>query len=228
MEQKILGELFGVEVHSPITRSEIRAVVKNQLKHVTQLINTGLTEDQARFDIVDQFESFFSSLSSEDKIRFEKIHAEEVSVAPKEWFGDLTGRDGMDDKYLTNDNAGVLYDVVVEYPFTRDNIRTIVQARSDLMVFLANTHGISIYQASNDLSDEQRLFTEKLSLTDQEKFLNLMTEEMNAHTNALNDETLKINQQTLEQEASNQSLGLIAGAIVIFAFLTIMFFIISK
>ncbi|MFC2998231.1 hypothetical protein ACFODO_23860 [Acinetobacter sichuanensis] len=108
MEQKILGELFGVEVHSPITRSEVRAVVKNQLKHVTQLINTGLTEDQARFDIIDQFESFFSSLSSEDKIRFERIHAEEVSVAPKEWFGDLINKS---DETLENNQQALSQEV---------------------------------------------------------------------------------------------------------------------
>ncbi|MCF0263389.1 hypothetical protein KW868_02720 [Acinetobacter guillouiae] len=230
MERKLLGEIFGVQIHSPINRSEVREVLRNQLKYKSDLqINQSLTEEQSQLEIIDIFESFFNSISENDVEIFNKIHTEEINAAPREWFGNLLSESVIsDDEFLKVGNAGVLYDIEVKYPFTRDNIRTLVQARSDLMVFLANTHGISIYQASNDLSDEQKLFTEKLSIDDQEKFLNLMTEEMNAHTDALNDETARINQQAFKQEVENQYYAQIIGGIVVFACLMFLFFIAFK
>ncbi|MDQ1207286.1 putative nuclease with TOPRIM domain [Acinetobacter baylyi] len=228
MEQKLLGELFGIQIYTPIARSEVREVLRKQLEFKAALqVEKGLTEDQALLEVCDIFDVFFSSISEEDKSNFEKIHSEEVNAAPKEWFGDLL-KNSENDELVKTGLAGFLYDIEVRYPFTRDNIRTIVQARSNLMEFLANTHGISIYQASNDLSDEQKIFTEKLSLSDQEKFLNLMTEEMNAHTNALNDETLRINHQAFKREVENQYYTEIIGGIVIFSCLMFFLFVVFK
>ncbi|WP_111860871.1 hypothetical protein [Acinetobacter sp. CFCC 10889] len=226
MEQKIIGELFGVEVHSPVARGEVREVVRKQLEFKAELqTNQNLTEDQAFLEIVDIFDNFFANISDEDEANFSKMHAEEVSAAPREWFGALIDEhEVVDNKYLEAGIAGVLYDVEVKYPFTRDNIRTLVKARSDLMGFLANTHGISIYQASNDLSDEQDLFLKKFNPSDQVFFLNLMTEEMNAHTNALNDETVKINQQVFKQDVENQYYAQIIGGVIgIFCLIFILF-----
>ncbi|MDC4343623.1 hypothetical protein BFR88_07500 [Acinetobacter pittii] len=228
MEQKLLGELFDVQIHTPIARSEVREVLRKQLEFKAALqVEKGLTEDQAFLEVSDIFDAFFASISEEDKSNFEKIHSEEINAAPKEWFGDLL-ENNEDDEFIKTGIAGFLYDIEVKYPFTRDNIRTIVQARSNLMRFLASTHGVSVYQASNDLSDEQKIFTEKLSLADQEKFLNLMTEEMNAYTNALNDETLRINQQAFKQEISNINLTNTMSGIIVFCCLMFLFFIVFK
>jgi len=228
--KKIIGELFGVTVHSPIIRSEVREVLKRQLEFkVEQQTNQNLTEDQAFLEVADIFDAFFVSISEEDKSNFERIHAEEASVAPKEWYGNI-GINGCVDnsEFIEAGQVGDLYGIQVIYPFVRDNIRKLVQARSELMKSLASTQGISLYQASNDLSDVQAEFTKKFSFEDQEAFLNLMTDEMIAHTNALNDETAKINQQTLEQEISNQNLTNTIGGIVVFCALMFLFFVVFK
>lgn len=96
------------------------------------------------------------------------------------------------------------------------------------MKSIANTQGISLYQASNDLSDVQTEFVKKFSIEDQEIFLNLMTDEMIAQTSALNDETAKLNQQTLEQEISNQNLTSTMAGIIIFCCLMFLFFVVFK
>lgn len=230
MEQIKLGELFGVIIHSPLIRSEIRDVLKRQLEFKTELqVNQGLTEDQAFLEVADVFDAFFASISEEDKSNFERIHAEEASVAPKEWYGNIGINDCVDNsEFIEAGQAGDLYGIQVTYPFVRGNIRKLVQARSEIMKSLASTQGISLYQASNDLSDVQAEFMKKFSFEDQEAFLNLMTDEMIAHTNALNDETAKINQQTLEQEISNQNLTNTIGGIVVFCALMFLFFVVFK
>ena len=228
--KKIICELFGVTVHSPIIRSEVREVLKKQLEFkAEQQANQNLTEDQVFLEVSDIFDAFFASISKEDKSNFERIHAEEVSAAPKEWYSNLGVNDCVDNsEFIEAGQVGDLYGIQVIYPFARDNIRKLVQARSELMKSIASTQGISLYQASNDLSDVQAEFTKKFSFEDQEAFLNLMTDEMIAHTNALNDETTKINQQTLEQEISNQNLTNTIGSIVVFCALMFLFFVVFK
>lgn len=227
MTQKIIGELFGVDVHSPIIRSEVREIVKRQLSFQSEIESSqNLTDEQLRLEIVDIFNIFFGGISEEDKSVFEKMHVEEVNAAPKEWFShEKTTPRSVEVK---NGEVGCLYDIPVKYPFTRDNIRAIVQARSNLMNFMASTQGISLYQASNDLSDEQHLFLSRFDLDDQEKFMVLMTEELIAHTNALNDETAKINQQAFKQEVENQYYTEVIGGIVVFLCLMFLFFVVFK
>lgn len=230
MEKKVIGELFGVTVHSPIIRSEVREVLKRQLEFkAEQQTNQNLTEDQAFLEVADIFDAFFTSISAEDKSIFERIHAEEASIAPKEWYGNIGINGSVDNsEFIEAGQAGDLYGIQVVYPFARENIRRLVQARSELMKSIASTQGISLYQASNDLSDVQAEFTKKFSFEDQENFLNLMTEEMIAHTNALNDETAVINQQTLEQEISNQNLTNTMATIIVFSCLILLFFVVFK
>ena len=230
MGQKIIGELFDIEIHSPIIRSEVRDVLRKQLEFKTELqANQNLTEDQAFLEVADIFEAFFAQISEEDKSNFERIHAEEVSVAPKEWHGNIGINGSVDNsEFIEAGHAGDLYGMQVVYPFVRDNIRRLVQTRSELMKSIASTQGISLYQASNDLDDVQVEFVKKFSFEDQEVFLNLMTDEMIAHTNALNDETVKINQQALEQEISNQNLTNTIGGIVVFCTLMFLFFVAFK
>lgn len=224
MEQIKLGEIFGVTIHSPLIRSEIREVLKRQLEFKKELqANNGLTEDQAFLEVADIFDTFFAQISEEEKSNFERIHAEEASVAPKEWYSYPESSE-----FIKAGHAGDLYGMQVVYPFSRSNIRTLVQARSELMKSIANTQGISLYQASNDLSDVQAEFVKKFSIEDQEVFLNLMTDEMIAHTSALNDETTKLNQQTLEQEISNQNLTSTMAGIIIFCCLMFLFFVVFK
>ena len=230
MEQKILGELFGVAIHSPIIRSEVRDVLKKQLEFKAILqSDQGLTEEQAFLEVADIFEPFFNGLSEIERNTFKKLHAEETNAAPVEWFKGLGLQSGAGNSdFLDTGTAGELYGVQVEYPFIRGNIRDVVQVRGELMKSIANEQGISLYQASNDLSDVQAKFTEKFSYEDQEAFLNLMTEEMIAHTSALNNEAAKINQQTLEQEISNQNITNTIGGIVVFCALMFLFFVVFR
>ena len=87
MDQIKLGGIFGVTIHSPLIRSEIREVLKRQLEFKKELqVNDGLTEDQAFLEVVDIFDTFFAQISEEEKSNFERIHAEEASAAPKEWY----------------------------------------------------------------------------------------------------------------------------------------------
>lgn len=227
MTQKIIGEIFGVDIHSPIIRSEVREVVKRQLSFQPDIeLSQTLTDEQLRLEIVDMFNGFFNNIPEEDKIVFEKMHVEEVNAAPQEWFSrEKTTPRSVE---IQNGEVGCLYDIPVKYPFIRDNIRAIVQSRSNLMNFMASTQGISLYQASNDLSDEQYLFLSRFDLEDQEKFIVLITEETIAHTNALNDETAKINQQAFKQEVENQYYTEVIGGIVVFLCLMFLFFIVFK
>lgn len=230
MSSGIIGELFGVNIHSPIIRSEIREVLKRQLEFKALLqADQQLTEDQAFLEVTDIFESFFAKISEKDRVIFEKIHAEEVNVAPKEWFNQLEEQNNINNGiFIEQGNAGSLYNILVVYPFTRENIRKIVQARSDLMKSIADSQGISLYQASNDLSDIQTQFIEKFNIDDQEKFLTIMTEELIAHTNAINDETSKITQKTIENEISNHNLTQTIGAVIVFSCLIFLFFVFAK
>lgn len=230
MEQKIIGELFGIKIHSPVIRGEVREVLKKQLEFKAELqTNQNLTEDQAFLEVADIFDAFFAQISEEDKSNFERIHAEEASVAPKEWYGNIGINGSVDNsEFIEAEHAGDLYGIQVIYPFVRGNIRKLVQARSELMKSIASTQGISLYQASNDLDDVQAEFVKKFSFEDQEVFLNLMTDEMIAHTNALNDETAKINQQTLEQEISNQNFTSTMAGIIVFCCLMFLFFVVFK
>ena len=93
------------------------------------------------------------------------------------------------------------------------------------MKFLANSKGISLYQASNDLSDIQNEFIERFNYEDQEKFLNIMTDEMLAHANATNDEAEKLNQQAFKQEISNINLTHTMGNNCILLFDVLFFFV---
>jgi dsDNA-binding SOS-regulon protein len=93
---------------------------------------------------------------------------------------------------------------------------------------MSYTKNISLYQASNDLNDEQMQFIAMFSPEDQERFFTILTEEMNAHTNALNDETSKINQQNLEKEIAESNLTSAIAGIVVFCCLMFLFFVIFR
>ena len=213
MEQKLLGELFGVRVHSPLVRGEIREVLRKQLEFKSELqANQKLTEEQAFLEVADIFENFFSSISKEEVDVFNSIHREEMGAAPKEWFGN---GETLDSSTLSQTgSAGELYGVQVLYPFTRANIRDVVRAKATLMQSMSSSQGISIYQAANDLSDIHAEFLKRLNLDDQEVFLNLLTEETNAHTSALLDDASKNNQEAIKQEISNANLTNTTGVIV--------------
>ncbi len=229
MQKTVLGEIFGIKVHSPISRGEIRDVLKKQLEFKKALqAEKSLTEDQAFLEVADIFENFFKDISKEDKDNFEKIHSEEINAAPSEWFSLESNIPSNSAVFLETGIAGELYGMQVNYPFTRENIRKLVYQRSEVMKSLADSQGISLYQASNDLSDMQNHFIEKFSYEDQEKFLNLMTEEMIAHTNALNDETAKINQQVLEKEVSNINITHTISGIIVFCCLMFLVFVLFR
>lgn len=222
MESKIIGELFRIEVYSPIIRKDVREILKKQLEFKSLLQSDGLTEGQALLEISDIYEVFFSNISEEDKNTFEKIHAEEVLASPPEWFS-LNINNTSNIK-----NVGELHGIQVVYPFTRDNIRDIVLRRTDLMKSLAENKNITIYQASNDLDDIQNQFIQKFGFDDQEKFYNLMADELNAHANALNDETDRINQSILKEEISQNNTTQIMAGIIVFCSLLFFVFVFFK
>ena len=230
MERKIIGELFGVTIHTPILRHEVRDVLKKQLefKSILQL-EQGLTEEQAFLEVADIFEPFFNGLSESERITFEKIHKEEMHAAPLEWFKGIGFSEELGNSaFLDAGTAGELYGVQVVYPFTRGNLRDVVQARSEAMKLISSTNNISLYQASNDLSDEQEQFIKRFNSEDQERFLTILTEEMIAHTNALNDETNRINQQNLEEEIANSNLTSTMAGIIVFCCLMFLFFVVFR
>jgi hypothetical protein len=128
----IIGELFGITIHAPIVRSEVREVVRKQLefKSILQL-EQGLTEEQAFLEVADIFGAFFNGLSENQRIAFEQVHKEEVNAAPVEWFNGLGFSEKLDNSALLEaGTAGELYGVDVAYPFTRENLRRVVKARS--------------------------------------------------------------------------------------------------
>lgn len=230
MEQKILGELFGVTIHSPIIRSEVRNAVKQQFSFRVALQESmNITQEQSFLEVADIYEDFCKNLSVEDRETFEKVFNDEVAAAPLEWFSESKIESSMSSaEFLAAGSAGELYGIEISYPFTRENIRKLVQEKSEQMKSIADIQGISLYQASNDLGDVQAEFIEKFSYEDQENFLNLMTEETIAYTSALNDKTAKLNQETLEQEISNQNLTNTIGGVVVFCCLMFLFFVVFK
>lgn len=229
MEIKLLGEIFGIQIHSPINRSEVREVVKNQYSYRIKIRDEmRLTDEQSRLEVSDLYERFCDNLNESDRNIFEKIFDEEVVAAPHEWFIEYNKDLASTSELISNSHVGELFGVQVEYPFNRKNIRVLVDSRSKLMNQLADDNQISLYQASNDLSDEQDIFLKTMNHKDQEAFLNIMTEELIAHTNALNDETDRINQETIKQEIENQYFTQVIGGIIGFAFLMFIFFAIMK
>lgn len=227
MEQKLLGELFGVRVHSPLVRGEVREVLRKQLEFKSELqANQKLTEEQAFLEVADIFENFFSGISKEEVDVFNSIHQEEMGAAPKEWFGNSETLDCS--ALAQTGSAGELYGIQVLYPFTRANIREVVKAKATLMQSMSSSQGISIYQAANDLSDIHAEFLKRLNLGDQEVFLNLLTEETNAHTSALLDDASKTNQEAIKQEISNANLTSTMAGIIVFCCLMFLFFVVFK
>lgn len=228
-DKKYLGEIFGVKVHSPITRVEIREVIKKQIifeKNIEREQN--LTEDQARLEMLDVFDSFLSRITTEEKSVFEKIHAEEVNAAPRSWFDGEDDNSNEDVNFLKSGIAGNLYGIEVVYPFIRENIRKVVIARNELIKTISKNNNISPYQAGNDLSDTQMIFLKKFSFEDQERFLVLSAEETIALTNAINDETVKINQEIVEREVSNANIAGVIAAIIGFICIIFLFYVVFK
>lgn len=79
MDQKILGELFGIKIHSPVSRSEVRNLVKaKQIFVESKMKAEGLTTHQALLDAGDIIESFINSLSEEDGTAFNNYYGDEV------------------------------------------------------------------------------------------------------------------------------------------------------
>lgn len=79
MDKKKLGELFGVVVHSPVTRSEVRSLVKAKQDFVNKkATDEDLTYHQALLDAGDIVESFINSLSEDDGKAFVNYYSDEV------------------------------------------------------------------------------------------------------------------------------------------------------
>lgn len=230
MEQKILGELFGVTIHSPIIRSEVRDVLKKQLEFKELLqSDLNLTEDQAFLEVADIFESFFNSIAEEDKGIFEKIHAEEVNVAPQEWFlGPTTTNDELVKPSIDNGLLGSIYGVDVTYPFTRKNVREVTASEKALINNLI-TSGLTRQQAELDAGDLLVDFYVRIGSKMSREFSDLLTQEKIADIGHQSELDMKeINLQTERQIQAVNNYAVIYGVIGIALVLFIFFALVSK
>lgn len=85
MDKKLLGELLGVHVHSPILRSEVREIVKEKNKFADKkVIEEKLTFQQAMLDAGDVVEEFINTLSGEDREKFIDMYCDELIAAQGE------------------------------------------------------------------------------------------------------------------------------------------------
>ncbi|MDQ8936649.1 tetratricopeptide repeat protein [Acinetobacter rudis] len=79
MDKNKLGELFGVVIHSPVTRSEVRSLVKAKQDFVNKkATDEDLTYHQASLDAGDIVESFINSLGEDDGKAFVNYYSDEV------------------------------------------------------------------------------------------------------------------------------------------------------
>lgn len=79
MEQKLLGELFGVKIHSPISRTEVRELVRAKGEFANKkMVDENLTYHQALLDLGDIIKEFINSLDKDDQEKFVNIYADEV------------------------------------------------------------------------------------------------------------------------------------------------------
>lgn len=79
MDNKIIGELFGITVHSPIIRGEVRELVKAKQDFVDNKVKTeSLTLHQALLDAGDIVENFINNLNEDDAKAFANYYADEV------------------------------------------------------------------------------------------------------------------------------------------------------
>lgn len=230
MEQKILGELFGVTIHSPIIRSEVRGVLKKQLEFKALLqSDLDLTEDQAFLEVADIFESFFNGIAEEDKDIFEKIHAEEVGVAPQEWFlGPTMTNDELAKPLIDNGLLGSIYHVDVTHPFTRKNIREVVDGEKALINNLMRS-GLTKQQAELDAGDLLVDFYVRIGSKMSQEFSDLLTQEKIADIGHQSELDIKeINLQTERQIQAVNNYAVIYGVIGIALVLFIFFALVSR
>lgn len=239
MDKKLLGNVLDVDIHYPINRDEIRLLIQQQTKFRSMLISDkGLNDDQVYLEVRDIFDAFTSSLTEEEKSRFETVHMEEVNAAPIEWLSTVEELQSLnldlnkpkeDTQIVKKDgeSLGELFGIQVKYPILRKNVREVVAAKSALAKSMYQDGSMSIYQAFNDLGDVENQFLTSLEEKDRIDFLNLLTEETNAYTNALNDETAKINADVIQRDVENSNNSAVLGAIVTIGVLLFLFYLVS-
>lgn len=85
MEQKFLGTLFGIELHNPIIRSEIRSLIKAKNEYANKkATEENLTFKQALLDAGDIVDEFLGTLNEEDSKKFVDLYTEELLAAQDE------------------------------------------------------------------------------------------------------------------------------------------------
>jgi len=223
MEQKIIGELFGVQLHSPISRLEVREVLQRQLEFKTILqSNSGLTEEQAAEEIFDIFEPFLGSITNEERRDFERIHSEEVSTAPKEWFS------GFNFEHADNNEPEVIYGVPISFPLTRKNIREVITAENQLINDLIRS-GLTRHQAELDTGDMLVEFYTRIGRDKREEFSRLLTQEKIAEINHQADLNIENSKQQVEQQIQAvKSYSVLYAGIGIALVLLIFFILVSR
>lgn len=138
MEKKLLGELFGVQVYTPITRDQVRKVVqaKNQFVQLKST-NDDLTYHQALLNAGDIVESFTISLDNESSTKFLNLYSEEVVVAIES----LINTD-----YVKNKTEAEIYHLQASFIFN--------ELDANLRVYGANSVLVGATPANIDLALE--------------------------------------------------------------------------
>lgn len=215
MKDKVIGELFGVDIYTPILVENVREALNRQFEFTDLLKSDGLTEDDAQKIVADCYDSFCAKITEEEKRDFDKIYSEESIL--------LVSQNINQDQ-----DVGELYGVLVEYPFNRKNIRKIVRNRSELAITMVKEQNISTYQASNDLEDILDEFIKKFGDDDQTKFYNLMADELEAQANELNDIAADISRKNIVEEESRNNLSQMMLGIIVFVSLLFFAFVFFK
>lgn len=208
MEQKLLGELFGVEIHYPTNRDEIRQAAKAGYEYQGNLTShDNLSFDQARLDTQDIMQNFFNGLDEKISNEVSEIYCDELLAV----ISDTSHQSYKGERV----SMGLLFGVEITKPFDRKEIRELVKTRNHLMQERA-VGGLTLHQTSLDLSDEMHAFVSGWSAVDQTDFYNLTTEETNALTSSINDKTSRFLIHQAEQSMAMQWVIGIIAIIVIF------------
>ena len=78
MEQKLIGNLFGTDIHTPLKRSEVRELIAARESFIKTLMEQkNLNDMQARLDASDIFIDFCTQLTDEESTNLSELLKEE-------------------------------------------------------------------------------------------------------------------------------------------------------
>lgn len=137
MEQNLLGSVFGVDIHAPLQRSEIRQLVKAKNTFIENKINEEhLTHQQASLDAGDVIDKFIGTLGDEHS-DFLNLYTDETMAAI-----DAT----VDIQNISNQTEADSYHLQAEFIFN--------ELSANLQVYGSNSAMVGANPANVDLALE--------------------------------------------------------------------------